>query len=345
MLGRISLLWFTAFTWLAFGCKSYEDSFNRNKNSNGLYITNSGSNTVSQFAVDPLTSKLTDLGTVSAGTNPVFVTVNSAGTFAYVVNSASNDIYVYSISKATRKLTKTSSIAAGTTPRMIVFHRGGNYAYVLNQGSADISKFIVSSTTGELTSLGATTAAAGTPVAIALYTDYAVVARSDTNQLMLFDINTSTGAITADATPTATTTGNPLGVTISDSGTGHIYAPAANGTIERVPVAAWPTPAAAVAAGTTPAYIALNGTASRAFVSNYGAGTISQYTVASGVLTNVGTVTACTNPAQIRVDSADYVYLVCGGENKVQLYSTTSTTMSLVESYPVGTTPTSIGGY
>lgn len=40
------------------GCKSYEDSFNRNLNSTGLYVANSASNTISMFAADPKSGKL-----------------------------------------------------------------------------------------------------------------------------------------------------------------------------------------------------------------------------------------------------------------------------------------------
>jgi YVTN family beta-propeller protein len=122
-------------TLLLAACTSYEDAFNRNLDSTGLYITNSSSNTVSQFAADPKSGILNDLGTVAAGTTPVYVAVNAAGTFAYVVNSGSNDVYVYSINTKTRKLAFASSVATGTLPRMIGLHSGGKFAYVVNETS------------------------------------------------------------------------------------------------------------------------------------------------------------------------------------------------------------------
>ncbi|HNL11529.1 MAG TPA: beta-propeller fold lactonase family protein, partial [Turneriella sp.] len=123
------------------GCKSYEDSFNRNLNSTGLYVANSASNTISMFAADPKSGILNDLGTVSAGTTPVHVAVNSAGTFAYVVNSGSDDVYVYAVDKETRKLTFKSSASAGDNPRMIALHATKNFAYVVNENDDTISGY------------------------------------------------------------------------------------------------------------------------------------------------------------------------------------------------------------
>lgn len=331
------------------GCKSYEDSFNRNLDSTGLYVTNSGSNTVSMFGADPKSGILNDLGTVAAGTTPVYIALNSAGTFAYVVNSGSNDVYVYSIDKKSRKLTLASTATAGTTPRMIAFHKSGSYAYVVNQGSTDISKFFVDATTGALSSLGATTAAGGTPIALATFLDYAVVAVGNAAQLRLFDITASTGAIAANAVPAAALAAIPAGITILATGASQamLYAPTAANQIEYFGTASWgATPTTVqVAAGTTPAFLAVNSTGSLALVSNFASTNVSTYSISSGNLTATGTTTACTNPAQILINSANFAYLVCRGENKISAYNVASGSLTAVGSYATGTTPTSVAGY
>ena len=332
-------------------CKSYEDSFNRNLDSTGLYVTSSAGNTISMFGADPKSGILNNLGTVAAGTTPVYITINSAGTFAYVVNSGSNDVYVYSIDKKSRKLTLSSTVTTGTTPRMIAFHKSGSYAYVVNQGSTDISKFFVDATTGALSSLGATTAAGGTPIGIATFLDYAVVAVSNAAQLRLFDITASTGAIAADLTPAAALAAIPTGITIltTSSTQAMLYAPTALNQVEYFLSSSWaatPTPPATqIATGTTPGFVALNPTGSQAIVSNYASGNVTSYSVSNGNLTATGTTTACTNPAQILMNAANYAYVVCRGDNAINAYSVGSGSLTLVGSYATGTTPTSVAGY
>ena len=100
------------------GCKSYEDAFNRNLNSTGLYVANSGSNTVSMFAADPKSGILNDLGTVTARTTPVHVAVNSDRSTAFVSNSGSANLSVYSMSCGV--LTAAGTVSACTTSAQVL---------------------------------------------------------------------------------------------------------------------------------------------------------------------------------------------------------------------------------
>jgi 6-phosphogluconolactonase len=338
-------------TLLLAACTSYEDAFNRNLDSTGLYITNSSSNTVSQFAADPKSGILNDLGTVAAGTTPVYVAVNAAGTFAYVVNSGSNDVYIYSINKKTRKLAFASSVATGTLPRMIVFHGNGNLAFVVNETDDTVSRFSVDSASGALTSLGAATATtAGTSRAIALINNLLFVADSGANALKLFDITAATGALAANGTAaTDNLTGGaiPISMAISGRTAPYVYVPCANNTLEYFPVTAWDATLATsqVATGTTPAAMALSPDRSAAFVSNSGASSLSAYTLSSGVPTAAGTISTCTTPGQMLINSSGFGYLVCNGDNTVRAYSVSGASLSLINSYAVGTAPTSVAAY
>lgn len=337
------------------GCRSYEDVFNRNLNSTGIYVTNSGSNTVSMFAADPESGILNDLGTVAAGTSPVHVAVNSAGTFAYVVNSGSDDVYVYAIDKETRKLTFKSSASAGDNPRMIALHATKNFAYVVNENDDTISGYTLDSTTGAMTAMAGSPFASGaaTPRTLAVYggtNSYLIVADSGTNQVRLFDINATTGVISANAIPAANLSAGalPLGISVTGGNAPYIYAPCANGDIEYFALAQWalnPTGKANIAAGTSPVFVAVNSDRTTAFVSNAGSGNISVFSMASGALTAAGTVTACTTPAQIHINSSNFAYLVCNGENKVNAYSVAGASLNLVGSYSTGPQPTSVSGY
>ncbi len=338
------------------GCKSYEDAFNRNLNSTGLYVANSGSNTVSMFAADPKSGILNDLGTVAAGTTPVHVAVNSAGTFAYVVNSGSDDVYVYSIDSETRKLTFKSSTSTGDNPRMIALHATKNFAYVVNEGSTNISGFTMDSTTGALTAMASSpfTSGATTPRALAVASgtnSYVFVtdATLATPRVFLFDISASTGGLSAHTTASETicTAALPNSVSVFDGTTTYITVPCSDGTLKYFTLSGWNgslTPTS-IAAGTNPIFALINSDRSTALVSNSGSANLSVYSMSSGVLTAAGTVSACTTPAQVLVNSSSYAYVVCNGENKINAYSLSGTSLSLVGSYATGSTPTSVAGY
>lgn len=324
-------------------CKSYEDSFNRQIDSTGLYVVNSGSNTVSQFAADPKSGTLSDLGKISAGTTPVSVTLNAARTFAYVVNSGSHNVYLYSINKTTRKLTYVSSVATETNPVMLAFTSGESYAFVSNAGSKTISRYSVNATTGELTSLGAAHSTTNTPAEIAIHNDYLFSAISDANEIRLFQITQATGVLSNS------TNGFPAGTSrgVVIRGTGNnpfVYAAISTGAVVRSSFSTWAT-LVSTTAGTSPLSVAFNNDNTRALAANYGSGDISIYSVSSGALTATGTATACTNPAQVLFFQSTIAYVVCRGENKINAYTVAADALSLIGSYPTGTQPNGVAAY
>lgn len=333
----------------AAGCKSYEDSFNRNLDSTGLYVTNSAANTVSMFAADPKGGALSDLGTVAAGTTPQYIAVNSAGTFAYVVNRDSNDVYVYSVNKNTRKLSFVSSVATGSSPRMIALHSGGKFAYVVNQGSDNMTGFSIDATTGALTSLGATPVTGSTaPLALAITGDDLFVADNSTTDVYRFTID-STGLLTGHGTPSYddTTCDTPTNV-FAGSGTNprvYIACTAPTETIKYFTVASWaPASTASINNGGAPTSLSMNTNNTLAIVANSGSATISVYSVSSGALTGAGQVSTCAGPSQTLVGS-NFAYVICNTDNKVQAFSISGTTLTSIGTFSTGSSPTSIAGY
>lgn len=321
----------------AAGCKSYEDSFNRNLDSTGLYVTNSAANTVSMFAADPKGGALTDLGTVAAGTPPQYIAVNSAGTFAYVVNSGSNDVYVYSVNKNTRKLSFVNSVATGSSPRMIALHSGGKFAYVVNQGSNNVEGFSIDATTGSLTSLG-TTAVGTTPLALSIGGDYLFVADNDVaNSVYQLTVD-SAGSLTAAVSD------NIASCRSLYATTAFVYAVCGN-TVQYVPVSPWPAGApTSISTGNTPGSYGTNQSNTLAIVANSGSATISVYSVSSGALTGAGQVSTCAGPSQTLVGS-NFAYVTCNTDNKVQAFSISGTTLTSIGTFNTGSSPTSIAGY
>jgi 6-phosphogluconolactonase (cycloisomerase 2 family) len=143
-------------TLLLAACTSYEDAFNRNLDSTGLYITNSSSNTVSQFAADPKSGILNDLGTVAAGTTPGLRRRQRSG-HVRVRRQQRQQRRVRLFDQQedaqtrVRKFGGNGHAAAYDRPAF-----GGKFAYVVNETNGyGISGYSVDSTTGGLTALGA----------------------------------------------------------------------------------------------------------------------------------------------------------------------------------------------
>lgn len=349
--------WFLIFpvlltSLLIISCKSYEDGFNRNIDSTGVYVPNSGSNTVSQLAADPKSGGLTDLGQLGVGNLPGYITVNSAGTFAYLVNTNDNLVHVYKVSKNNRKLSLSSAVTTGSSPIMIAFHGSGNFAYVVNASSKTISGYSVDTTTGALTSLGVATPMGGaptrTPNYIAITGNYAIVTAADYAELYLYDISATTGALSANATPTATIGALPKWLILLASGNNpKIFVATAGNKIESLFFSGWSaTPTTTqVTTGANPMVFSFNPTNTTAFVSNYDAGTVSIYSISGITLTPTTTVSTCTNPSQSLVNSAGFLYLICRADGKINAYSYSANSLSAIGSVTVGTTPASIAGY
>ena len=68
-------------------------------------MTNAITGSVSVFAIDAATGALTPASTVSAGTNPVALTLDASGRFAYVANLGSNNITIFIVDSTTGALT------------------------------------------------------------------------------------------------------------------------------------------------------------------------------------------------------------------------------------------------
>jgi 6-phosphogluconolactonase (cycloisomerase 2 family) len=234
---------------------------------------------------------------------------------------------------------------------MIAFHSGGGLAYVVNQGANTVSGFAVDSTSGALSSLGAATnvtgATSASAVAVSSGTNsYLLVADSGSTQLALFPITVSTGALGALQAATFTGCGSAFSIVVNSGTAPFVYAACGNTSVASIPIAGWPGGSIQTAtAGTTTSNIALNSSATHAFVSNAGSGNVSAFSVSFGAFTAAGTVTTCTTPAQIHINSSNFAYVVCNGENKVNAYSVSGSSLNLVGSYTTGSQPTSVAGY
>ena len=116
------------------------------------------------------------VSTITAGTNPVAMAIDSSGKFLFVADSVTNMVEAFNIGSSGQLTALGSPIAAGTTPVSLCVSPGG-FVYTANQGSSDVSAFSFSSS--------GLTAVTGSPFSVAPATGPSFVL-ADTSGKFLF---------------------------------------------------------------------------------------------------------------------------------------------------------------
>ena len=128
-----------------------------------IYVANSASNAVYQYAINLSSGGLSAIGSgsVAAGTDPQWVAVTPAGTYAYATNFGTNtqlgSLSLYMIDSSTGALTAntpstvTTAVAhpAGAVVGTVA---GDSFLYVTDQGHDDIISYQINTVNGTLES-------------------------------------------------------------------------------------------------------------------------------------------------------------------------------------------------
>src|SRR5437660_103162 len=116
------------------------------------YVTNSASNTLSAYSVNPNGTLTAVSGNPATGTIPVALAIDHAGHFLFVANQGSNDVSVFSVgsggsltevagSPFPTGSTPTPTSPSTASPAGVAVAPSGNFLYVANQGQETISVF------------------------------------------------------------------------------------------------------------------------------------------------------------------------------------------------------------
>ena len=120
-----------------------------------LYVPNDGDSTISAYAVDAATGRLTrlDADAVTAGvqdfpagveTHPTSLAIDAAGAYLYTANSGSNDVSAFAIDHATGAVTAVgAAVPAGDSPRRVVLDATGTLLFSINNGGPSVSVYTV----------------------------------------------------------------------------------------------------------------------------------------------------------------------------------------------------------
>jgi len=306
-----------------------------------MYVTNNGSNTVSQFSINQSTGALTSIATaVATGSLPQGIAVDPTGRFLYVANSSAaspslSSISQYSINQTTGALTAmaTATVATGTQSYNLAIDPTGRFLYSSNFGANTVTQFSINQSTGALT-YGSVINSNGFPEEIAVDPTGRFVYVGSTNGTVgQYLINQTTGALTSIGTITV---GSPSGIydlVIDPTGRFVYLAHYGENTIGQYSInqstgvlTLITTP---VSTGNQPDSIAIDPTGRFAYAVNFGGNNVSQYSInqSTGALTALSpaTVIASTNPASIIVDATGrFAYVANYGTTVVTRFSINS---------------------
>ena len=172
---------------------------------------NQNANTVSGYAITPVTGVLTKVGTADAptGTTPTWIVFTPNGKFAYVSNSGSGNISEYSVN-ADGTLTPTGTIPAGAGAADLTIDATGTHLYCPNKatggGGSTISAYSIDQTTGLLTQVGANVPSGPGPFLVTIEATgrFAYAASSGGADVHGYTIDQTSGALTPMAQPFVT---------------------------------------------------------------------------------------------------------------------------------------------
>jgi 6-phosphogluconolactonase (cycloisomerase 2 family) len=328
-----------------------------------LYAAIPTSNTIGAYREDPNSGVLTQLSgsPISAGAGVQALAMHPSGQYLYAANSATNNLSVYQISSTGGLTEKTPRTAAGTSPTLLAMDSKGSFLYVSNSGSFDISVYSIDASTGLLKPVAQTSGATApiglqamnlalTPSGNFLYvTGEESLGQSTQGVIEAFPL--TEGVLGNPVAGSPFVTGNiPLGLAIDSTGT-HLYTANkqdnsispftinADGSLTALGSAIGQTFVGAVS-------VLIDKSGKYLYVANQGSANVTAYAIGSdgslGLLAG-SPFTAASQPSFLLTDSSGKYFFV-GSGSAIQSYTltTSSGSLTLVATYTVSATPTSM---
>ncbi len=291
------------------------------------YVTNSASNTLSAYSVNPNGTLTAVSGNPATGTTPVALAIDHAGHFLFVANQGSNDVSVFSVGSGGSVTlvgsfpTGTPSATSGATPASVAVDPSGSFLYVANQGQGTISVFSIDSS-------GALTQVLGSPFAVRIAPSGLAVATTPTTNpvpiTILYVANEGSNDVSAfviceTVSPSCAIAGTPVEVSGSPfaAGLGPVSA-AIDPSVNFLYVADMNSNqvsgyhinpsngeltalSQAPSTGTRPVFVAIHPGGLYLYVANIGSDSISGFkiTAKSGVLAPLAPVSTAAQPSAI----------------------------------------------
>jgi len=175
-----------------------------------LLTVNLYDNSISLFALDPLTGQPRSRGAVSVSAWPLgppptditgdVITGDGQGRFVYLLNSGAASIGAFRLDVASASLQAipNGTVSTGTGPVSLTSHPNAKMLYAVNSGSNDISAYAIDQTTGVLSPVSGSPFKAGTTpfkLTVDAAGRFAYVTNSASNDIYSYSVDANTGAL------------------------------------------------------------------------------------------------------------------------------------------------------
>jgi len=335
-----------------------------------VYAALPAANQIIAYREDPNSGVLTQIAgsPYSVGDGAHSLALHPSGKFLYAANpgqagSAESDISLFTIASSNGVLTevfpRTTVAPNASLPQLLLMDPAGAFLYVGNAGSNNISVFSIDSSTGTLAQVAGSPFAINAPLLNMQLTPsgnflYVSVVSQPLGLILAFSVNAGTLTF-VNGYPTDGL--NPNGLAIDPGGT-YLYAAnsgsnsisifsiGASGTLQEIPNS--PLNVGYL----VPVALILDPQGKFLYVANQGSSNVAAYSInATTGLPNILTTTTTTgafgtesNPSFLVADpSGRYLYVGNQGASAgIQAFSVSSGNLTVLSSYSVGNTPSSI---
>jgi 6-phosphogluconolactonase (cycloisomerase 2 family) len=343
-----------------------------------LYVTNSISNSVSQFSIDPSTGTLTSLGPpftggsgAAIGTQPQGLAVQPNDNLLYVGDFASAEIDSFSVT--TNGVLSSSGlqpvVVPGETPASLTIDLSGSFLYIADQIGGNIGELSVGSA-GALGPLPTTTSSVTGSAPVFVTTEpsgqFIYAANSGPGSISTYSISLPSGALSSVASSVFVSAGTGTDWIVADPSGRFLYSTAFNSnSLQEFLITAGtglPTvntnpflPVGPSAANPGASSVVIEPTGKFVYATNKSLNQIFAFSIdpTTGLLSEIHTNNADsevadtgTTPVALAVDiSGQYLYCLNSGSNDINIYkiNLADGTLTAVGTGTVptgGTTPT-----
>jgi 6-phosphogluconolactonase (cycloisomerase 2 family) len=297
------------------------------------YVPNVADNTISAYASDPATGKLSAVGTpFPSGIAPQAVASSLRGDVAFVASAgaapmtSAGTVSSYAINSTTGALSGSGgSLPTGKGPSSLAADRTGRFLYVANAFDQTISAYRVDTTSGALTANGAPTPVGFDPIGVVVDPTGQNLYALGADRVSVYELNAASGAIALSQNTFPTFTPSPIllpatgasQIAVDPSGN-FAYIPIFNSKIIVVfqidPYAGVLYNEQTIATSRANTSIAIDPTGRFAYTADFTDNTVSAYAVdqSTGFLTAIGAPLAVgANALALTSDfSGKFVYVV-----------------------------------
>lgn len=329
------------------------------------FVSNSGSRTVSAFAVSS-TGGLSVLpgSPFTAGSGAEFMAFDSVHKLLFVSNQGANTLSAFSVNTTTGMLTAISGspFATGARPTAVAVDSAGRFVFVANQAAGSISVFsivpggsvapVAGSPFSAASPFGLTVNPAGTVLYASNFPDSMT---SDLNTVSAFSISASGALAPISGSPFADANSlsgfaSVVGL-LADPGGKFVFAAdhmaesvvsfnvnPANGSLTPVSALHGPAPSCGVSCHHNPLRLAVDPADRFIYWTNVQNGTVSAFNINNGNLIPIAETPAGTHPFGVALDPAgQFLYVVNKVDNTLSGFAVNSATgaLSPLSGFPV----------